>query len=88
MVVLDSDGILDVDDLPPEMAEPFESTASASPVATANSLSELVGQPMEAYERFAIEETLKLTNGNRDEAARILDIGARTLYRKLDRYKM
>jgi two-component system response regulator HydG len=43
---------------------------------------------MEAYERFAIEETLKLTNGNRDEAARILDIGARTLYRKLDRYKM
>ena len=88
MVVLDSDGILDVDDLPPEMAEPFESTTSASPVATANSLSELVGQPMEAYERFAIEETLKLTNGNRDEAARILDIGARTLYRKLDRYKM
>ncbi|MEY4179729.1 MAG: hypothetical protein RLY70_3303 [Planctomycetota bacterium] len=88
MVVLDSDGVLDVDDLPPEMAEPAESPTNVSPVASVGSLSELVGQPMEAYERFAIEETLKLTNGNRDEAARILDIGARTLYRKLDRYKM
>ncbi len=88
MVVLDSDGVLDVDDLPPEMAEPAESPTNVNPVASVGSLSELVGQPMEAYERFAIEETLKLTNGNRDEAARILDIGARTLYRKLDRYKM
>ncbi len=88
MVVLDSDGVLDIDDLPPEMSEPAESAASTSSLPQLGSLSELVGQPMEAYERFAIEETLKLTNGNRDEAARILDIGARTLYRKLDRYKM
>ncbi len=88
MVVLDSDGVLDIDDLPPEMSEPVEPAASASSLPQFGSLSELVGQPMEAYERFAIEETLKLTNGNRDEAARILDIGARTLYRKLDRYKM
>ncbi len=29
---------------------------------------------------------LKLTNGNREEAARILCIGARTLYRKLEKY--
>jgi two-component system response regulator HydG len=28
-----------------------------------------------------------LTNGNREETARILGIGARTLYRKLDKYK-
>jgi two-component system response regulator HydG len=87
MVVLDSDGVLDVDDLPPEMSEPAEAPM-ASAAAPVGNLSELVGQPMEAYERFAILETLKLTNGNRDEAARILDIGARTLYRKLDRYKM
>jgi two-component system response regulator HydG len=28
-----------------------------------------------------------LTSGNREEAARILDIGARTLYRKLEKYQ-
>jgi two-component system response regulator HydG len=38
-------------------------------------------------ERWAIEETLKLTNDNREEAAKILQIGARTLYRRLDQYK-
>ena len=38
-------------------------------------------------ERWAIEETLKLTNDNREEAAKVLGIGARTLYRRLDQYK-
>lgn len=83
MVVLDIDGLLDVDDLPPELAEP-------SPIApiTAEGPSHLIGQPLDNIERWAIEETLKLTNGNREEAARILDIGARTLYRKLEKYKL
>ena len=42
---------------------------------------------MDDIERWAIDETLRLTAGNREEAAKILDIGARTLYRKLDKYK-
>jgi two-component system response regulator HydG len=42
---------------------------------------------MDDIERWAIEETLKLTNGNREEAAKILAIGARTLYRKLEKYQ-
>ena len=42
--------------------------------------SALIGRSMDDIERWAIEETLKLT-------ARILSIGARTLYRKLDKYK-
>jgi two-component system response regulator HydG len=42
---------------------------------------------MDEIERWAIEETLRITAGNRDEAAKILGIGARTLYRKLDKYK-
>jgi two-component system response regulator HydG len=46
----------------------------------------LVGQPMDHWEKCAIEETLKLTKGNREETARVLGIGARTLYRKLDKY--
>jgi two-component system response regulator HydG len=49
--------------------------------------SELIGKTMDDIERWAIEETLKLTAGNREEAAKILDIGARTLYRKLDKYR-
>ncbi len=40
---------------------------------------------MDAIERW--EETLKITAGNREEAAKILDISARTLYRKLDKYR-
>jgi two-component system response regulator HydG len=42
---------------------------------------------MDDIERWAIEETLRMTAGNREEAAKILDIGARTLYRKLDKYR-
>ena len=47
---------------------------------------ELIGKSMDEIEKWAIAETLKVTNGNREEAARILEIGARTLYRKLDKY--
>jgi two-component system response regulator HydG len=81
MVVLDADGMLDVDDLPPELIDVEESPA----VAEAGPMG-LVGQTMDEIERWAIEQTLKLTNGNREETARILGIGARTLYRKLDKY--
>jgi two-component system response regulator HydG len=42
---------------------------------------------MDDIERWAIEETLKITAGNREEAAKVLGIGARTLYRKLDKYR-
>lgn len=81
MVVLDSDGVLDQDDLPPELAE----TESRPPVVAGGPV-ELIGQPLREIERWAIQETLKLTSGNREEAARILGIGARTLYRRLDEY--
>ena len=37
-------------------------------------------------EKYYIAETLKLTSGNREEAARLLGIGERTLYRKLKEY--
>jgi two-component system response regulator HydG len=84
MVVLDLDGTLDTDDLPPELADVAE---AAVPVAISGGPLELIGRPMDDIERWAIEETLKLTNGNREEAAKILGIGARTLYRKLEKYQ-
>ena len=49
---------------------------------------ELIGKPLADIEKWAIAETLKMTNGNREEAARILGIGSRTVYRKLDKYEI
>lgn len=90
MVVLDTDGVLGEDDLPPEL---IEESVSAGPIGTPVripseiSQSALIGQPLATIEKWAIEETLRLTGGNREEAAKVLGIGARTLYRRLDQYK-
>lgn len=86
MVVLDSDASLDIDDLPPELDEAGEAKAAPAAVDGGTNL-ELIGRPMADIERWAIEETLKMTGGNREEAAKVLKIGARTLYRRLDQYK-
>ncbi|MCP4885215.1 sigma-54 dependent transcriptional regulator [Rubripirellula sp.] len=86
MVVLDTDSKLDLDDLPPELADADEAV-NIEPALALEGQSDLVGQPLAVVERWAIEETLKLTNDNREEAAKILQIGARTLYRRLDQYK-
>ncbi|MDE0634610.1 MAG: sigma-54 dependent transcriptional regulator [Candidatus Poribacteria bacterium] len=46
-----------------------------------------VGMKMAEIEKAAIYKTLRATNGNKTEAAKILGIGVRTLHRKLDSYK-
>jgi two-component system response regulator HydG len=83
MVVLDTDGVLNGDDLPPDFvsSEDVEIPVIAGP-------SELIGQSLSNIERWAYQETLKLTDGNREEAARILGIGARTVYRKLKEFDL
>lgn len=86
MVVLDTDGKLDVDDLPPELADEIVENGDQLQLPIQGD-SDLIGKPLGVIERWAIEETLRLTNDNRDEAAKILQIGARTLYRRLDQYK-
>jgi two-component system response regulator HydG len=86
MVVVDCDEMLDVDDLPlelePAVAAP---TIAAEPQA---SLATLVGKPLEEVERLFIAETLKLTGGNREQAAELLGIGERTLYRKIKEFQI
>lgn len=90
MVVLDMDGVLDINDLPPELTRPDDeslgdaATSHSSSTGPVAEQSTLVGKSMEEIERWAIEETLKLTGGNRKRASDILGIGERTLYRKLD----
>jgi two-component system response regulator HydG len=82
MVVVDYDGLLDVDDLPEEFCtspEPAGEPSSAS-------LTALVGKPLTELERLFIAETLRLTAGNREEAAKMLGMGERTLYRKIKEY--
>lgn len=83
MLAVDMDGTLDMDDFPldlmDEAATGSEKTVAASPEGS----SHLVGKSMEEIQQWAIEQTLQLTGGNREETARILGIGARTLYRKL-----
>jgi two-component system response regulator HydG len=83
MVVIDSDGILDVDDLPEELSEASDRPPSG---ASGTGPAELIGQPLSEIERWAVQQTLQLAGGNREETARILGIGARTLYRKLKEY--
>jgi two-component system response regulator HydG len=45
------------------------------------------GTSLPEAERRIILDTLKRTDGNKTAAARILGIGLRTLYRKLDQYE-
>ncbi len=82
MIVMDADGVLDVDDLTEDLQAASGTVASATHAGA----SHLVGRSMDEIEKFYILETLKMTGGNREEAARLLGIGARTLYRKLKGY--
>ncbi|HWC88427.1 MAG TPA: sigma-54 dependent transcriptional regulator [Pirellulales bacterium] len=84
MVVVDFDGVLDVDDLPSELADPGD----AAPDMAGGTLAGLLGKPLEDIERLFIAETLRFAGGNREEAARLLGIGERTLYRKIREYEL
>jgi DNA-binding NtrC family response regulator len=49
-------------------------------------LGSLAGVGLERLEKEAIRQTLAMTGGNREQAAKLLGIGERTLYRKLKEY--
>jgi two-component system response regulator HydG len=86
MVVVDCDETLDVDDLPLEL-EPGTASVTASADA-GTGIAALVGRPLEEVEKIFIAETLKLTGGNREQAAELLGIGERTLYRKIKEFNL
>lgn len=69
---------LDLAHLPAEIADHAGSPAGGS--------TSLAGIDLAEIEKRAIRETLKLTGGNREQAARMLGIGERTLYRLLKEY--
>jgi two-component system response regulator HydG len=82
MVVQDHDGTLDLDD----MQEGDKLRRLVAPLNHAAGPSALVGRPLTEVEHYYIEEALKATNGNREEAAQMLGIGERTLYRKIKKW--
>jgi two-component system response regulator HydG len=84
MVVQDSDGVLDLDDL----QEGDSLRRLQLPENNAPGPGELVGRSLTEVERYYIEKTLDMTNGNREEAARKLGIGERTLYRVIQDWKL
>lgn len=83
-VVQDVDGTLDLNDLPE--SDPLRTLGGAErgPAAGPDGL---VGRPLAEVERYYIERTLERTGGNREEAARLLGIGERTLYRVIQDWK-
>lgn len=84
MLVVDLDGLLDTDDLPDDIPPLHAAANDTSRLAPALRGSDsLVGRSMDEIERYYIERTLEATAGNREEAARLLGIGERTLYRKI-----
>ncbi|MDZ4657353.1 MAG: sigma-54 dependent transcriptional regulator [Bythopirellula sp.] len=85
MVVVDYDQVLDVDDLPEELAGTNNHTTMEVGGA---GLSGLVGKSLADLEGMFIAETLEFAGGNREEAARMLGIGERTLYRKIKEYEL
>jgi two-component system response regulator HydG len=88
MVIQDSDGRLDVDDLPEELAPLGASASETGDDALRAGGDALVGKPLIDVERYFIQRALELTSGRRDEAARLLGIGERTLYRKIKEYDL
>ena len=82
-VVLCRGESVDVGDLPEALRRAGGVPGVGSPPAGALTIS--FGTPLEEIERMVIRETLRHTRGDKNLAARLLGVAARTIYRKLDR---
>jgi len=81
MVVLAQGDNIDLRDIPDEIR-----SADDSGDAPTQSRAGLAGVGLDKLEKEAIRQTLAMTAGNREQAAQMLGIGERTLYRKLKEY--
>jgi two-component system response regulator HydG len=84
MVVQDRDGILSMDDI--QEGDSLRPLPTGTPAGAGSK--DLVGRPLSEVQRYYIEQTLRLTEGKREEAARMLGIGERTLYRVIQDWKL
>ncbi len=74
MIILARGSLIDLVDLPPAVSQ-AEPAARVIPIP--------LGMPLDEVEQRLIEETLRLTKGNKELAAKLLGIASRTIYRKL-----
>jgi two-component system response regulator HydG len=79
-VILTRGEAVDVGDLPEGLRG-----GAAAPAGGAGALTVPLGTSMDEVEKLVIRETLKRTGGDKNLAAQLLGIAARTIYRKLDR---
>lgn len=70
---------------PPPAERPAEDDDNAG-ITEDDAIRALVGLPIDEIERRVILTTLDHCKGNKSKAARLLQIGLKTLYRKLDSY--
>ncbi len=85
MLVLDLDGELTFDDLPEDAGVRPHGLPGGG--TTSVGLDHFIGRPLEEVERYYTEKALEITEGNREEAAKLLGIAERTLYRKIQEWK-
>jgi two-component system response regulator HydG len=83
MVVVDSDRILGLDDLTDD-----DGLKQAAGQPSSSGADFLIGRPLREVERYYMEKVLEMTGGNREEAAKMLGIGERTLYRSIQDWKL
>lgn len=89
MVALCDRDTIDLRDLPPEIGRLKQLEAPVSEMSHLSaSGADMVGLPLEDVEREHIRRTLEAAGNNRTEAAKILKIGERTLYRKIKEYNL
>lgn len=84
-IVVSPGGVIEAADLPDYVRRGTQ-LALAAPKSAAPDVAPLPGMTLKESERELIKNTLEQTDGNREEAAKILDIGERTLYRKINEY--
>jgi two-component system response regulator HydG len=81
MVLLARGTILEIDDVPASV----RGASSSGPVSGGY---ELAGRSLADVERELIRTNLDLVSGNRQKASKMLEIGERTLYRKIKEYDL
>ena len=77
MVVMARGELLETKDVPPYIQQPELEDSGGMSVSSVN---------LEQAEKELIRRALKSHDGNREQAAKLLGIGERTLYRKIKKY--
>jgi two-component system response regulator HydG len=91
-VIIASGRQIELDDLPEAIAESAGHAHAHARLARLRSpndasLSIDFPAPMDEIEKAAIDAAMEYTSGDKSKAARILNIGRKTLYRKLEQYE-